>query len=79
MKFKIISLVTTEFNKSIVFYGVNGTYVKHMYDKLIENIDIPINDIQHVFRLDRVTIDFNSEYDMFLEDNILNILNTIVQ
>ena len=25
-----------------------------------------------------VTIDFNSEYDMFLEDTILNILNDIV-
>jgi hypothetical protein len=74
MKYKIINLVTDDFNKSIVFYNVNDNYIKKMYNCLIDNIDIPTEDINKVFRIDRATIDFNSEYDMFLEDNIINIL-----
>lgn len=78
MKYKIINLVTNDFNKSIVFYNVNDNYIKKMYNCLIDNIDIPVEDINKVFRLDRATIDFNSEYDMFLEDNIINILEANV-
>jgi hypothetical protein len=74
MKYKIINLVTEDYNKSIVFYNAKDDYIKKMYDCLITNIDIPSEDINKVFRIDRATIDFNSEYDMFLEDNIINIL-----
>lgn len=74
MKYKIINLVTDDFNKSIVFYNAKSDYIKKMYDCLVTNIDIPSEDINKVFRIDRATIDFNSEYDMFLEDNIINIL-----
>lgn len=70
MNYKIINLVTDDFDKSIVFYGEYGkdTFVKDTYFYLMKELNITFKD--KVFRIDRASIDFNSKHSDWFEDEV---------
>ena len=68
MNYKIINLVTDDYDKSIVFYGKYGRdeNIQTVRNFLISEFDVK----PKTFKLDKATIDFNSKERDWFEDKV---------
>ena len=68
MNYKIINLVTDDYDKSIVFYGKYGRdeNIQTVRNFLIREFDVK----PKTFKLDKATIDFNSKERDWFEDEV---------
>ena len=71
--FKVISLVTDDYDKSVVFYGSlsSDQFLARLHFHLMKNLDVDFKDHKKKFKVNGPALDFNSSYRDSFEDELV--------
>ena len=79
--FKVISLVTDDYDKSVVFYGSlsSDQFLTRLHFHLMKNLDVDFKDHKKKFKVNGPALDFNSSYRDSFEDELVKKLKNALR